>query len=824
MNSLVMGLRDFRRDFRNTDFRLLALALMIAVLAVTSVGFFTDRVNRAIRSQATALLGADVMIESTRTLDGRFTELFKDDTIRKVRVTEFASVVFAADSSQLAQVKVVGQGYPLRGNLELQSQRGATVTLADSIPEAGSAWVEERILTQLNLKTGDTVNLGNSELVIRQIITFEPDRGGSAFQLAPRVMISAEDLEATGLLTAASRASHRLLLSSDNRDIDTLAAQFRQQLQPWEHLQTIDEGRPEISSAIARAARFMGLASIVTVILAGAAIALSARSFSQREIGRVAILRSLGAVKQQLWINYALRLLIVLIMAVIVGSVLGYFAQYGISKILGDWIHVRLPPTRAVSLFTGVGTAIITLAGFALPPILRLLKTPPMRILRSEMAPPKVSIWMTLIFMASSLFLLVLWQSHDWLLTTRVFAGLVAGLVIIFFCAWLLLSVLRKVSPGRSSAWRLGIHTMSRFASRSTVLISAFAVAFLALNLLSGVRGDLLQAWQNNIPEDAPNYFLINIQPDETLPMDSFLKQRDINNYTLYPMARGRLVSINGREVKEDDYTVRRAKQLINHEFNLSSSIQLPAANTIVEGEWFSDQGLSIEKEVGKVLGFGLNDTLTFDVAGQIFTDTVTSVREVEWDSMKPNFFILTSDKDMRVLPKTYMTSLMVEKTDTTFSTELVKQFPSVTSLDLNAIITQVRRIMDQASKAIEYVFLFTLLAGVVVLITAIQTQKAERSQEIALLKSWGASYKQIRQAVFTEFAVIGALAGFLGSALALFIGWLLAEQVFKLPYSISWDLLLYSIVIGTLCIGTAGLVIVHNMIKTRPIALLQHA
>lgn len=827
MNYVIQALRDARRDWRLTDVRLLVLALVVAVTAVTSVSFFTNRVDRAMRSEATALLGADILVQSSRPIPETYSASAQDAGLNTAWVTEFPSVAIAGDNSVLAQVKAVSDEYPLRGSLNIALQRGEAGEPADGIPASGEVWVEERVLLQLELQPNAMIELGNSRFRVSRLITFEPDRGGSVFQLAPRILINDKDLQATGLLTPASRASFRLLIAGEEEPRNGFQARLKTRLKPYERLQSIDDGRPEIANALNRASRFMSLAAMLTVVLSGAAVALAANSFSQREITRVAILRTLGAERTTLWLNYGLRLLVLLTLAAITGSLIGYFAQSILGYVLQDWVQVTLPAPNLTPLLTGFGTAALTLAGFALPPVLRLLQTPPMRILRSEITAPPLSIWLTLLLMAATIMTLLAWQAGDWKLATRVFGGIVIALGVILACSWGVIALIRKLPLPGGRNWRFGLANLSRFGKRSSLLIAVFSTGILTLTLLGGVRDDLMQAWENNVPDDAPNHFLINIQPDELGDLRTFFADRSLNTKKLYPMVRGRLLKINEHEVSADDYSEDRPKRLVNREFNLSADPKLPDANTIVAGKWFepdSEEGFSVEEDIAKTLGFGMGDTLVFDIAGEQLSKTITSLRKVQWDTMQPNFFVMTPPAIIQQLPATYITSLFVPAEDKQFATDLVKRFPGVTTLDVKAILQQVRRIIDQASRAVEYVFLFTLLAGIVVLLAAIQTQRTERRQEIALLKSFGAPGKQIRSAVAAEFALIGALSGLLGSSLAVLSGWILASQVFDLSYSVSWSQIFLAALLGALFTGLVGMIVVRQMLDTQPIVLLQES
>lgn len=821
---MIHGWQNWVRDWRLTEIRLLLLALVTAVMAVTAVSFFTDRVNRAMQIQATALLGADLIIRSSRPLDDALFSKAEASALKSAQTTEFTSMALANSKSQLVQVKVVTAGYPLRGGLEVSESLEQTSHVAETIPAPGEAWTELRVLQQLGLQPGDSISLGNTNFRLTKIITFEADRGGSAFQLAPRIMINQQDLAATGLLTPASRATFKLLVAGETTEVKRFKKQVEPSLKPYEQIQTIKEGRPEVNSAIERASRFMALASMLTVILSGVAVALAAYGFSQRETITVAVLRSLGATRKKLTINFIQRLLTLIFLATVIGSSLGFMAQLILNNILQDWLQTTLPAPRAWPILTGLATATITLSGFALPVFVKLINTPPMHILREDTASRSLNTRTSLLSISFALFILLGWQAGDFKLAGWVFLGITTALLIMLSIAWVMILLLRKLPSHSRYGWRLGAVNIGRFSRRSALLIAAFGTAFLTLTLLTTVRGDLLKAWENSVPEDAPNHFLINIQQDELKSLEAFFQERGIDEFNLYPIIRGRLTTINNDVLRPDEYVNPRAQRMASREFFLSSTQDLPKSNQIIEGQWFKDgsPGLSVESGIAETLGFGLGDRLTFDVAGTEVSAVISSLRKVQWDTMKPNFFVIASPGLLDQLPTNYITSIRVADSDKTFVTELVQKFPSITPLDVTSIIKQVRRVMNQASNAVEYVFLFTLLAGIVVLMAAIQTQRTERRQEIAILKTLGASKKKIQTAIISEFLILGAAAGLLGSLLAIIIGWVLANQVFQLEYSINILSMLPAIIVGSLLLCGVGLLIIRKLLHTSPVQLLQ--
>ncbi len=826
------GLIRATRDWRLREIRLLLLALTVAVLSVTSISFFTDRVERAMKIQGTALLGADLVVSSSRPLGKLVRHLSSPYTTADI--ITFQSVVLSGEDTLLTEVKAVANGYPLRGTLETSTLLGSIGEPTPSAPQAGEAWAAPEVFYRLGLTPGDTIKLGNSSFRLSRIISLEPDAGGSVFRFAPRLMINIDSLDDTGLITAASRATYKLLISGEENSMLDLRAPLKQALNPAETLQTIDEGRPEVSAALNRALRFMKLASVLTIIIAGAAVALAVLSYTRRERHTIAILKTLGATRARLWREYALRFTILVLLATLVGSFLGLFAQFFLAKLLSGLLHITLPAAGLRPLGAGLATAVLTLVGFALPPILGIIQTPPMRVMRAETARTHRHVLLSIISISLAMAGFLFWQAGELKLAAIVFAGLVGGLGLMLLIAWLVTRLFQQFRVFRGDGWQLGLANIGRYGGRAALLISTIGIGIFALSLLGGVREDLIAAWQNRIPENAPNHFMINIQVGDLDALESFLTQRQLKQFHIYPMIRGRLQGINGKPVHADQFAERQAQNTLRREINLTTTLTLPQENTISAGHWFdamgaaenasSALGISLESELAKGLGVGLNDTLEFDIGGRSFSARITSLRQVQWDTMQPNFYVIAAPGALDDYPTSYITAVRIEDSDTHFTTELVAAFPNITVLDVRAILNQIQRIITQVSNAVKVVFAFSLLAGIVVLLAAIQTQRNDRRQEIAVLKTLGASQRQIKRSVATEFMILGGLAGIIGAGMALVTGWVLAEQIFDLNYQASWQPLIWGIMAGIIGLGGVGYSVIHQLISTPPTTLLQES
>lgn len=817
------------RDWRLREVRLLFLALTVAVLSVTSIGFFTDRVERAMRMQGTALLGADLLVSSSRPVAAQIQQLASP--FKTARVVEFRSMMLSGENSLLTEVKAVGQSYPLRGALETSDELDQTTgTLSRGIPAPGEAWAAAEVFYRLGLSPGSMIELGNSKFKLTRIINFEMDAGGSVFRFAPRLMINIDSLPDTGLITSASRATYKLLIAGEEAQMRALRAPLSSALSASETLQTVDEGRPEISAALNRAVRFMKLASVLTIIIAGAAVALAVLSYTARETRSIAVLKTLGATRSTLWQEYLLRFLILVFSATLAGALLGYGAQVFLSRLLSGLLNIGLPAAGLKPLAAGLATAMLTLAGFALPAILAVIQTPPMTVLRAMPSDSSGHQLLRILTISLAMGGFLVWQAGELKLAAILFAGVLGGLGLMLLIAWLITRAFRHFRIYQGHGWQFGLANIGRYGGRASLLITTIGIGIFALSLLGGVRGDLISAWQNRIPADAPNHFLINIQPAELDAVDSFLKQRQLEKFQLFPMIRGRLRAINGKQINADDFANNQAKDTLKRELNLTATRNLPFENTVVAGSWFEsnasesddDEGISLESEIAARLGIALGDKLTFDIAGQPFTRAVSSLRKVQWDTMQPNFYVITTPDVLMDYPTTYITAVRILDSDTQFTTDLVKAFPGITVLDVRAILNQLQRIVEQVSSAVEVVFAFSLLAGIVVLLAAIQTQRNDRRQEIAILKTLGASQRQIKRSVAAEFIVLGALAGLLGTGLAALTGWILAEQIFNLSYQVSWMPVFWGVLAGIIGLGGVAYSVIHQLIQTPPTRLLQ--
>ena len=823
LNISSMAFRALRRDWRSGELRVLAAALLIAVASVAAVGFFTDRIGQAMERKASELLGADLVIASPDPLQPILIAEAQRQGVQIAETLNFRSVVVAGDITQLAEVKAVSPGYPLRGALQISDQPFASPRTVTTIPNPGEVWLDERLLQLLNLQVGDRVDFGSRSFRIAQVLTYEPDRAGDLFSLAPRLLLNLADMPSTGLVQRGSRVDHRLLLAGDPAVLETFKTWVKPRLKTGEKLQGIRDARAELRSALERAQRFLHLAALVSVILAGVGVAIAARRFAARHWDSVAILRCVGATQNVISRLFALELLALALVAGVIGLAVGYLAQYGLSGLLGQLVSsTELPAPSWQPVLPALATGFVTLLGFGLPPLLRLREVPPLRVLRRDLGPinPRlVALYGPAVPATAAL---LIWQAGEIRLALYVCAGVAGTVIALTLGAWGLVKTLNLLRGQVGVAWRFGLANIARRGSGSAAQVVALGLGLMALLMLTLVRTDLLSSWRASLPADAPNHFLINIQPHEVAGIRTFLGERGLGQVELFPMVRGRLTAINERTVGPDDYDNPRAKRLIEREFNLSWTDRLRDDNRIVAGRWWNDndngQGLaSVEQALAKDLGIAVNDTLRFQIAGQTLSAKVASLRSVEWDSFRANFFVVFPSGVLDNYPAAWITSFHLPPGQKPLLADLVRQYPSVTVLDVEALMNKVRDIVDRVIAAVEYVFLFTLAAGLVVLYAAIQATQDERRFESAVLRTLGASRAIVRRSLLAEFATLGLLAGVLAAGAATLIGYVLATQVFDFPYHGNPWLWVLGIGTGVIGVGVAGLIGARSALNQPP-------
>ena len=794
------------------------LALMLAVASLATVGLFADRVRQALQQQAQSLIGADLRITSTRPISQDYREMARKRGLATVESRTFPSMVSHREQVLLSEIQAVGAGYPLRGKIQIDGGSEA------SIPAPGTVWVDERLLRRFEMKVGDEVVIGNTHFTVAARIVKDIDQSIGFASFAPRALMNDADLAGTGLLQEGSRISYRLMFAGEAQQILALRAALQAKLSGNEKMEDVRDAHPEIRTALERAEHFLGLAALTAAILAGAAMALAARRFVYRHLDSCAVMRCLGAQQGQVLRLFLYQFILLGIAAVLLGGLLGYLTQAALVESIASMREAELPQPGVMPLFKAAISGFALLFGFAFLPLLQLRKVSPLRVLRRELGLPEASGWLVYGLAVGVLAGLFLWHAGSLKLGLAVLGGLFAGLLIFGGLAWSILRGLARYAQYFQAHWRHAFANLSRQGSSVAVQVVALSLGGMALLVLTLVRADLMDSWQSKLPADAPNRFVVNIQPDQVQPVLDFFASHALPPPLLQPMVRGRLLAINDRAVSGDNYPDPRARALVEREFNLSYMAQMPGWNTLVSGQWWQagDSGaLSVEEGIAKTLDIHLGDSLTYDVAGSRFTGRVTSLRKVQWDSMKVNFFVIATPELLRDFPSSYLSSFYLPPDKVRTGDELSRQFPNLLLIDTGAVIAQVRNIMDQITRTVSAVFLFTLLSGLAVLYAALLSTQDERSHEAAILRTLGADSRYLQRLHLFEFAVIGGLSGLLAAAGAELLGWVLAYFVLEIPYQMSFAIWFYGIFGGIAVVTLAGWLATRRIVGLSPLRIL---
>lgn len=817
---MLLGLRLMLRDWRSGGLGVLLAALVVAAAATSAVGFVSERALALLSTQGSELLAADRVIASAEPITDDWRRRAQAQGLVTARTLSFPTMVQADEGVQLAELKAVSDSYPLRGRL-------LAVGGGERPPTPGQVWLEPRLARALGVKPGDVVQVGAASLTVGALLQSEPDRSGQFFYIAPRLLMNLADIPASGLLQPYSRVRHRLLLAGDPQQLSTFVDWLRPRLDSTVSLIGVDDARPAVRTALQRGQRFLGLAGMVAVLLSAIAVALAARQQTSANLDLAAMLRCLGASQRQLVMLVLSQLLLLGLVAGVIGASLGWLLHHGLTGVLGGMAGERLPAATLWPWLTGVAVSLLTLLAVALPSLLTLRKVAVMRVLRRDVdSGVGHPLWLSLPGLLWAL-LLVMWQAGDARLGAWVVAGMVLTVGLLMLVAWLLIRALTGLRQRGGAGWRFGLANISRRPTASIIQAVAYGLAVMALLLLTVVRADLFDGWHQRLPADTPNRFIIDIEPDQRDAIGAFLEARGEPAPSFAPMVRGRLVSINDRPVGPDDYPQGRARRLMSREFNLSWA-ELPTAhNPVVAGRWWSGDDLqrpllSVESGIAKTLGIEVGDRLRFMVIGRPVEGRVSNLRKVAWDSFRVNFFVIATPSLLAAHPAGYITAFHLPPGRETLLDELVREFPNLTVIDVAAVIEQVRGIMDRVATALARVFLFTLLAGVVVMYAAIYSTRDQRSREMAIMRALGAGRRQLRGALLAELAVLGLVAGLVGAIGAGIGGWLLASQLLQLDYRPGIELWLLGPAGAALMVVLAGWLGLRRVLRQPPLTVLQ--
>jgi putative ABC transport system permease protein len=827
MQILRFALRNLWRDLKSGELSVLFLALSVAVLSLTAVGFFTSRIAQGVRAQAAEVLAADLRLEGPNSMAPALFSEARRRGLKTAEIVAFPTAIFNGDASQLAALNAVTAGYPLRGHMRIADTPFGAARATDRIPQVGEVWVDARIIAQLKVTLGSELRIGAATFRVTEVLDYRPDQGTGFVNLAPAALLNFADIGATQLIQPGSRATYAALFAGSPAAVGDFREYLLAHKAAGERLREVDESSRQLNSAIDRAGRFLNLASLASVLLAAVAVAMGARRYAARHIETVALMKCMGA-SQAFVLSIALiELTLLALAAVALGALCGYLAQSGLAWLLRDLIRTELPPASLAPLPIALITVLAMLIGFALPPLLQLKNTPPARVLRKTATAPPLRFGLAYVFAVAALFAILWSLVRDTELVVSLFLGVLGVGCVLTAAGFGLVRLTGRLRGGVGVAWRYGLANVSRRGGGSVVQIVAFGLGLMVLLLLAVVRGDLLADWRRSLPYDVPNNFLINIRPDERRPLEEFLEAHALGQPQMYPMVRARMTAINGTPAGLIKVKGESGRGFLEREQNLTWAATLIDDNQLIAGRWWGPEDfgkplVSISSEYQETLGLKLGDRLTFDVAGETLEVQVASIRKIRWDSFRPNFFLVFPPQLLDGAAGTYMTSLYLTSAQRPALVDLVRKFPTVSVFDVDAILKQIREIIDRASLAVQYVFLFTLAAGVVVLLAAVQSTRDERRYESAMLRTLGASRGTVLKGVAAEFSALGFLSGTLAAVGATAVGWVLAKRLFSLGFAFDPWVWVLGLVCGTILVGLSGTLATRSVINTPPMVTLR--
>ncbi|MBS4052259.1 MAG: FtsX-like permease family protein [Methylomonas sp.] len=825
MKRFGLALRLLLRDGRSGELTLLVLALLIAVASATTISLFADRLQRTLTVQAAEFLAGDLVLAGSMPIDDAWRRRATGLGLIPSQTVEFSSVLLENEQMLLAAIKAVSQGYPLRGFLKtLETEAGAESQIAHG-PQPGTAWVEKRILSALNLHVGDMLTVGEKPLQVTRILTYEPDKRGDFYSFSPRVVMHQADLPATGVIQPGSHVHYFYQFIGKETALAAFKKWLKPQLNPSQRILDIHEDRPELGSALQRAERYLGLSSIVVILIAGAAIAMAAGRYTERHFNTSALLRCLGCKQREIFRLYTVQFLVLGMLTSAIGCLLGWLGQLGLFYVLKPLLPQQLANPSLLAVVFGFVTGMAILLGFALPPLLRLQKVSPLRVLRRDLEPLPAKAWL-IYGLAIAIMSVLVWRySNDWQMTAGIVGIGLSSLLVLGLLVTGMLKLLRPWLPKLGLTWRFGLQGLLRNSRASVSQILAFSITLAAMSLSFTVRSDLIDQWRQQLPERAPNYFALNIIPAQQPAFAQDLLRAGIDSSAFYPVVRGRLVEINTEAVQKRVSKDSQGEAAIHRELSLTWAPAIPADNSITSGEaWSADQAgwVSVEQKLADNLGIKVGDDLRFTVGGAQVSARVANIRSLQWDTMKPNFYMIFSPGTLNDFPLTYLTSFYVPDAQKNLLNQLLKTYPATTILDVDQILKQFKTILMQLTQAIDLLLYFALAAGFTVLFAAVYATLDDRIRQGALLRTLGARRDWLRKTHLVEFGILGASAGILAAAISQAILYVLYSRVMHIPYEPSWLAAATLPGIGMLSVGLAGYWGVRAVVDQSPLRVLR--
>lgn len=817
---LRLALRLFWRDWRSGELGVLLAALVLAVGIVSTLGLFIDRLQRAVELRSATFIAGDLVLQSPRPVPADWLAAARAGGLREAELLRFATMVSHGEAMQLVSVKAVGEGYPLLGRIGIGASAEGPLEELGRGPPVGEVWVDARLLPALGIAIGERIGLGATELRVGAILRKEPDGAGSTVAMGPRLMMNLADVAAAGVVQPGSRVQYAYLFAGDPARIAAWRARIEADLVPGQRFVTVEEGQPRVSRALARAESFLLLAGSLGVVLAGIALAMAASRYTERHADYVAILKTLGLASGAIRGLYAGNLVLLALAGIAIGWVCAWALQAAVFAALGDLVEMEVPAPGMRALWLGAGTGALSLLGLATPPLLAMAGASPLGVLRRERT-PAASRGVVHASGLAALALLLYWYSGDWRLSLLVLGCLVASAALVGSFSYLLLRRARLPGMQAQGMLRLAFAALQRHAALNALQTLVFALSLMLALIMVLVRGALIDDWQRELPPRTPNHFLVNIAPYQVEPLERFLSARGITHAGLYPMVPGRIVAVNGAPPRLED-----GEELnLDREFNLTWSDTLPAENRIAAGRWWGAEAgaeVSVEAGVARALGLAVGDRLTMQVGAERFEVALSSVRELDWDTMRPNFFLVFPRQVLERQASMWITSFYLEPDRKLVLNELVHEFPTVSLMEMDAILAQLRGITAQLALAVELVLALLVIAGALVMIASVQAGLDARFHESAILRALGAGRRLVLGSLIAEFALLGMFAGTLAAAGAETVAWLVQTRLMELPFRVHPQIWVLGPLAGAVLAALLGVFTCRRVVDTPPVVVLR--
>ena len=818
-----LALKLFAREFRRGELTVISAAIALAVLTVLTLSMVTDRIAQSIAQKSSAFIAADRVLASSHAIDTAFIEQAKSHNLQTAQMVYFDTMLFANDDMQFSSVKAASDAYPLKGQLKVKNTLLGETVIANGGPNPGNVWLSESVFYSLNIDIGSQVELGAALFNVEKVIVEEPDAPFNVFSSSRRVLINIADVPKTEVVQPGSRVFYRQLYAGSEDDINSFYDWLKPQMKENQQWYGVKDRQSPISNSLNRAESFLLLAGLLGIILAAVAIAVSAKRYCERQYDPVAMMKTLGGSRSMIRKIYMLHLLLVCAMAVSIGLLIGYGLQEIATGYLSKSMGSELPMGGFKPWLVAISTGVICAVMFSIKPLFDLFDIPPLRVLRRNLGDKLAVSRVHLAMSALTVFLLMWLFSNNIKITLILFITTLTLIGVLFLISKLIFGGGRKLGLKPGNSWSLAIASIQKRANVNAVQLISFSLAIKLLLFLVVLKNDMIADWQSQLPSDAPNAFLVNITQNDLEPINNYLAEKDILVSDFYPTIRGRVNAVNGelvaREVSLQDNEKKdeEARSGIGRELNLTWLKDVPAQNEIIQGEWFGENAVaeaSVEESMLERLDVEIGDTLTFLIGAQSFDAKITSVRTVNWATLKPNFFIILSPDVLKDFPATYISSVRIEPEQKRDFSQLLRTYPTITAIDVDNFVKQIQTTISQVSLAIGFVLAIVVLCGALVLISQVQASLGERMQEIVILRTLGAKSRLIKNATLYEFLLLGGLAGLVAaffSDLALLI---VQQQMFELTGKLHPHIWIIGRLAGGLFVAGLGYLMIARTLK----------